>query len=79
MSESRSTPQLIGVVLLWLAIGILLIAPVSAAIGGFRFDVFGLPVSMRTAWRLVMAAAILSIAAMIALVPPLVAMERDAR
>ena len=67
MSESRSAARPIGVVLLWLAVAVLLMAPVVAATGGFRFDVFGIPVSMRTAWRMVMVAAILSIAAMVAL------------
>jgi len=53
--------------LLRLAVVILLVAPVIAATGGFRFDVFGITVSVRTAWRLVTVAVILGIAAVIAL------------
>lgn len=54
-------------VLLRLAIAILLMAPVIAVTGGFRFDVFGLTVSVRTAWRVVLAAVILGAAGLIAL------------
>jgi hypothetical protein len=66
VGESSSAARPIGVVLLWLAIGILLIAPVIAVTGGFRFDVFGITVSVRTPWRVVVAALILGTAGVFA-------------
>ena len=67
MGESRAPRRLIGVVLLWLAVVLLLMAPVVAATGGFVFNVFGMAVTMRTPWRVVMIAMILVSAVVIAL------------
>ena len=52
MSEPRpDTTRSIGVALIWLAVAASLLTAVVAASGGFRFDIAGIPVSIRTAWR----------------------------
>ena len=68
MSEPRpDTTRSIGLALIWLAVAASLLTAVVAASGGFRFDVAGMLVSIRTAARPLIAAIVFGIAGVIAL------------
>jgi 4-amino-4-deoxy-L-arabinose transferase-like glycosyltransferase len=68
VSEPRpDTTRSIGVALIWLAVAAALFTAIVAASGGFRFDIAGIPVSIRTAARPLIAAIAFGIAGVIAL------------
>lgn len=68
MSEpGPATKRSVGVALVWLAVVATFAAAVIAASGGFRFDIAGVRISMRTATRPVLAAIVFGVAGVITL------------